>query len=175
MAKAAKPLNHCHLSPAVNPSIIFESADFEKALAGTVRSVFSNCGQVCLCSERVYVHRSHFERFTEALSAKAQALVLGDPQLRPQQCPLISKFIKKVPPILNRQGEGGTYILVGIVAPAGFEKALGPAHHCNSLQEMVAQKEENFGPFCHITPFDDEEEAIAMPTYRIRFGGRALD
>ena len=40
-----------------NPAIVFADADFDAAVAGTVRSAFSNCGQVCLCSERVYVER----------------------------------------------------------------------------------------------------------------------
>ena len=41
--------------------------------AGTLRSVFSNCGQVCLCSERVYVERPMFERFVAALTAARPA------------------------------------------------------------------------------------------------------
>ena len=169
MEKAAK-----HIKPlsfelgGKNPSIIFESADFEKALAGTVRSVFSNCGQVCLCSERVYVHRSHFERFTEALSAKAQALVLGDPQLETTTMgPLISKVHqeKVLSYFEQARREGGTLHSGGdIVAPAGFEKGfwVQPTIATGLQENGRVQKEEIFGPFCHITPFDDEEEAIAM-------------
>ena len=52
-----------------NAALVFADADFEAALAGTMRSVFSNCGQVCLCSERVYVERPLFERFVAALVA----------------------------------------------------------------------------------------------------------
>jgi aminomuconate-semialdehyde/2-hydroxymuconate-6-semialdehyde dehydrogenase len=46
-----------------NAAIIFKDADFDAAIAGTLRSAFSNCGQVCLCSERVYVERPIFEKF----------------------------------------------------------------------------------------------------------------
>src|SRR5215468_5871294 len=57
-----------------NPALVFADCDFEAALAGTMRSVFSNCGQVCLCSERVYVERPIFERFLEGLATRARAL-----------------------------------------------------------------------------------------------------
>jgi len=62
-----------------NAALVFADADFEAALAGTMRSVFSNCGQVCLGSERVYIERPLFERFLESLAARARALRIGGP------------------------------------------------------------------------------------------------
>ncbi|MCH3817889.1 aldehyde dehydrogenase family protein, partial [Campylobacter jejuni] len=46
---------------------------------GTARSVFANCGQVCLCTERVYVQRPIYERFVAALAERARALRIGWP------------------------------------------------------------------------------------------------
>ncbi|MFP3534589.1 aldehyde dehydrogenase family protein, partial [Burkholderia sp. SIMBA_042] len=46
-----------------NAALVFADADFEAAVDGTARSVFANCGQVCLCTERVYVQRPIYERF----------------------------------------------------------------------------------------------------------------
>ncbi len=40
-----------------NPGIVFADSDLDKAVEGTMRSVFANCGQVCLGTERVYVER----------------------------------------------------------------------------------------------------------------------
>src|ERR1700732_1499136 len=51
-----------------NAAIVFADADFDAALAGTMRSVFANTGQVCLCSERVYVERPLYARFVEAVA-----------------------------------------------------------------------------------------------------------
>src|ERR1700758_1334830 len=62
-----------------NAALVFADADFEAALAGTLRSVFSNCGQVCLCSERVYVERPIFARFVDELARRARALKIGGP------------------------------------------------------------------------------------------------
>lgn len=53
-----------------NAAVVFADADFDAAVAGVVRSSFTNSGQVCLCSERVYVERPLFERFVSALKEK---------------------------------------------------------------------------------------------------------
>jgi aminomuconate-semialdehyde/2-hydroxymuconate-6-semialdehyde dehydrogenase len=50
-----------------NPALIFADADLDKAIEGTMRSVFSNCGQVCLGTERVYVERPIFDEFVAHL------------------------------------------------------------------------------------------------------------
>src|SRR5579863_1416729 len=74
-----------------NASLVFADADFEAALAGTLRAVFSNCGQVCLCCERVYVERPLFERFVAALTERARALKIGGPYEGADLGPLISR------------------------------------------------------------------------------------
>jgi len=44
-----------------NPGIVFSDCDLDKAVEGTLRSVFANCGQVCLGTERVFVQRPLFD------------------------------------------------------------------------------------------------------------------
>ena len=60
-----------------NAAIVFADCDFDAAIEGTMRSVFANCGQVCLGTERVYVERPIFDRFVAALKARAEALKPG--------------------------------------------------------------------------------------------------
>jgi aminomuconate-semialdehyde/2-hydroxymuconate-6-semialdehyde dehydrogenase len=62
-----------------NAAVVFADADFEAAVEGVVRSSFSNSGQVCLCSERVFVERPIFEKFVAAMKAKTEALTIGWP------------------------------------------------------------------------------------------------
>ena len=62
-----------------NPAIIFEDADFEDALRTTLRSSFANQGQICLCGSRILIQRSIYDKFKEALVAKAAKMVAGDP------------------------------------------------------------------------------------------------
>ncbi|MEP7220387.1 MAG: 2-hydroxymuconic semialdehyde dehydrogenase [Bacteroidota bacterium] len=152
-----------------NPAIIFADADFDAAVKGTARSTFSNCGQVCLCSERVYVERPIFDRFVAALKLEAEALTLGDPT-RPETTmgPLISKGHREKVLYycdLARQ-EGATVITGGGIPDLGPAFADGayiqPTIWTGLPESARCIREEIFGPVCHIQPFDTEEEAVAM-------------
>ncbi len=55
-----------------NAAVVFADADFDAALDGVMRSTFTNAGQVCLCSERVYVERPIFEKFVAAMKARTE-------------------------------------------------------------------------------------------------------
>jgi aminomuconate-semialdehyde/2-hydroxymuconate-6-semialdehyde dehydrogenase len=63
-----------------NPALVFADCDMDKAIEGTLRSVFANCGQVCLGTERVYVERPIFDEFVSRLAAEAGKFTLGLPQ-----------------------------------------------------------------------------------------------
>ena len=60
-----------------NPNIIFADCDFEKALETTVRSSFANQGQICLCGSRIFVEKSIYEKFKNALLEKINKLKQG--------------------------------------------------------------------------------------------------
>ena len=62
-----------------NAAIVFADCDFEDAIQGISDAVFLNTGQVCLCTERVYVERTILARFVEALQRKAESLRVGSP------------------------------------------------------------------------------------------------
>jgi aminomuconate-semialdehyde/2-hydroxymuconate-6-semialdehyde dehydrogenase len=151
-----------------NAALIFADADFEAALAGTMRSVFANCGQVCLCSERVYVERPIFERFVAALTAAARALKLGGPYDGADMGPLISRAHREKVLAYYRlaRSEGGE-ILCGGGVPAFGDQRDGGAFIEPTLVRGLAEdarcvKEEIFGPVCHVAPFDAEEQAVQL-------------
>src|ERR1700722_8059458 len=62
-----------------NPGVVFADCDFESAVTGIGRAAFLNTGQICLGTERVYVERSLFARFVEALKQRAEAMKPGHP------------------------------------------------------------------------------------------------
>jgi acyl-CoA reductase-like NAD-dependent aldehyde dehydrogenase len=62
-----------------NAAVVFDDVDVEKAVAGLTRSLFTNAGQVCLCTERVYVHRPIFDEVVGRLADAAKGLRLGLP------------------------------------------------------------------------------------------------
>ncbi|MEZ4458299.1 MAG: 2-hydroxymuconic semialdehyde dehydrogenase [bacterium] len=151
-----------------NPAIIFEDADFDQAVAGTTRSVFANCGQVCLCSERVYVQRGIFDRFVEALAREAKKLAHGDPFSKTTTIgPLISaQHREKVLSYYELAKSEGAEVVTGGGLPVvpGYEDGfwIQPTIWTGLPESARCIREEVFGPVCHITPFDTEEEAIAM-------------
>jgi aminomuconate-semialdehyde/2-hydroxymuconate-6-semialdehyde dehydrogenase len=151
-----------------NAAVVFADADFDAAIAGTMRSVFSNCGQVCLCSERVYVERPIFERFVEALAARARQLKVGGPYQGADLGPLISRAHRDKVLAYYRlaREEGGEVVCGGGVPQLGDERDAGAFIEPTIVRGLSEQarcvREEIFGPVCHITPFDSEEEAVHM-------------
>ena len=152
-----------------NPAIIFADADFEQAIEGTSRSVFANCGQVCLSTERVYVERPIFDRFTEELRKCASNLVRGDPFTQETSLgPLIShNHRNKVLSYYSRATELGANVIVGGGAPdmpEPWEKGcwIEPTLWTGLEESSPIVKNEIFGPCCHLSPFDDIDEVIGL-------------
>ncbi|MDG1709511.1 MAG: 2-hydroxymuconic semialdehyde dehydrogenase [Emcibacteraceae bacterium] len=149
-----------------NAAIIFEDADFEDAIAGTMRSAFSNCGQVCLCSERVYVARPIFDKFVAALKEKAEAIKMGRPEDGADMGPLISRgHREKVLSYFDLAIEEGAAVITGGKVPQfNDERDQGafvmPTIWTGLSDDARCIREEIFGPVCHIMPFDDEDEVI---------------
>jgi len=151
-----------------NPAIVFADCDFDAAIEGTMRSVFANCGQVCLGTERVYVERPIFERFVGALARAARGLKLGPPDdAATGMGPLISEeHRRKVLAYYERARLEGATVVTGGGVP-GMPGALAggawvePTIWTGLADDSPVNREEIFGPCCHVAPFDTEDEAIA--------------
>ena len=152
-----------------NAAIIFADADLDAAIDGTVRSTFSNCGQVCLCSERVYVHDSLFESFVARLKERAEALRMSWPHDDQTEIgPLVSRGHRdKVLSYYElARDEGANVVTGGGIPEFGDERDNGawvqPTILTGLSETARCVKEEIFGPVCHIAPFSSEDQAIAM-------------
>jgi len=152
-----------------NPGIVFADCDFDKTIEGMTRAVFANCGQVCLNTERVYVERPIFDRFTEALKAQAEGLRRGDPMDKATtQGPLISRQHRdKVLSYYERARADGARVVTGGGIPKmgnGYDEGawIEPTIWTGLADDAAAVREEIFGPCCHLRPFDDEAEAVAL-------------
>jgi len=152
-----------------NAGIVFADADFDKAVAGIMRSSFENCGQVCLGTERVYVQRPIFEKFVAALKEKAEALKIG-PSNEPGVGlgPLISAEHKaKVLSYYEKAKAEGAKVVTGGGSPVMADSLqqghwVQPTIWTGLPESSTIIREEIFGPCCHIAPFDTEDEAIAL-------------
>ena len=152
-----------------NAAIVFADCEFEATVDGLADAVFLNSGQVCLCAERVYVERKIFSPFVEALKQKAESLRSGWPSDEKTNFgPLISaEHCKKVLSYYELAREEGASVVTGGGVPEfGDNRDHGfyvqPTIYTGLSESARCVKEEIFGPVCHITPFDSEDEAIAM-------------
>lgn len=152
-----------------NAALIFADCDIDAAIEGTVRSTFTNCGQVCLCTERIYVERPIFDEFVTRLKTEAEKLRPGAPSDGATGIgPLISaQHRDKVVGYLERAQSAGATVVTGGDTPAmDGEFAEGfwvrPTIWTGLSEESPLVKEEIFGPVCHIGPFDSEEEALQL-------------
>jgi aminomuconate-semialdehyde/2-hydroxymuconate-6-semialdehyde dehydrogenase len=151
-----------------NPALVFADCDFDAAVEGVAQSSFSNGGQICMATERVYVERPIFDRFVKALKVKAEALVPGrpaDPGV--DMPPMISaEHRDKVLSYYHLAvDEGATVVTGGGVPRFDDDRDQGffvqPTIWIGLDDNARLCREEVFGPCCHIAPFDTEEEAIA--------------
>ena len=152
-----------------NAGVVFADCDLEQALEGTARSVFANCGQVCLGTERVYVERSIFNEFVAGLKARAEGLKIGVPNDETTSMgPMVSRQQReKVLSYYAKARELGATIVTGGGVPDMPEPYadgfwVEPTIWTGLPEDSPIIKEEIFGPCCHIQPFDTEDEAIAF-------------
>ncbi len=152
-----------------NAAIVFADADMDKAIEGTMRSVFANCGQVCLATERVYVERPIFDEFVQRLKEGAEQLKPGWWQDDDVSFgPLISRpHLDKVLSYYEKARADGATIVTGGGRPKMAEELgngnwVEPTIWTGLSEDSAVVREEIFGPCCHIRPFDTEEEAIAL-------------
>jgi len=152
-----------------NAAVVFDDCDVEATLEGLSRSIFLNTGQVCLCTERVYIQRTVFDLITSGLAERAKKLRLGHPSDDATTTgPLISEQHRdKVESYLDLAVAEGAQVLVGGGTPdLGRDLAGGfwvePTLWTGLTNSARVVREEVFGPVAALIPFDTEEEVIEM-------------
>ena len=152
-----------------NPNIIFADCDWDKMMKETIRSSFSNQGQICLCGSRILIESSVYEKFKTEFIKKTKQMTVGDPfEENSKQGALVSKvhFDKVMACIETAKEEGGTVLCGGkAVHPEGrcangyfieptVIEGLGP--------ECKTNMEEIFGPVVTLQPFESVEDALRL-------------
>ncbi|WP_296931665.1 2-hydroxymuconic semialdehyde dehydrogenase [uncultured Marinobacter sp.] len=170
MKSAAKGIRDISLElGGKNAGLVFADCDMDKAIEGTMRSAFANCGQVCLGTERVYVERSIFDEFVARLKAEAEKLHIGPPDDEKANFgPLVSlKHREKVLSYYQKAVDDGATVITGGGVPDMPSELAGgawvePTIWTGLADDSAVVTDEIFGPCCHIRPFDTEEEAIEL-------------
>ncbi len=152
-----------------NAAIVFDDVEIDEVVAGLSRSVFTNTGQVCLCTERVYVHRKVFDDIATGLADRARGLRLGDPtDDATTMGPLISRrHRRKVLEYFELAEQAGAEVLAGGGLPTMANELEGGAWIEPTVWTGLTNvdrvlREEIFGPVAALVPFDGDDEAIAL-------------
>lgn len=150
-----------------NAAVVFADADFDAAVDGVLKSSFYNSGQVCMCSERVYVHESIFDSFVDALKKKTEALSLDFPDSEGVNLgPLVSfAHREKVLGYFKLAEQEGANVVTGGKVPIfGDDRDKGafilPTIWTGLSDSARVVNEEIFGPCCHIASFSDDDEVL---------------
>ncbi|MFB8188737.1 2-hydroxymuconic semialdehyde dehydrogenase [Microbacterium sp. NPDC055988] len=152
-----------------NAAVVFADADLDAAVAGLARSTYLNTGQVCLCTERIYVQRAVFDDVAAGLAEHASRLRLGRPEDPATTTgPLISQAHRdKVRSYFDLAVAEGATVLAGGGIPTlgdGLDGGswIEPTLWTGLDNSHRTVREEVFGPVAALIPFDTEEEAIAL-------------
>lgn len=153
-----------------NPTIIFGDVDLNQVVTATLRSSFSNQGQICLCGSRLLVEQSLYSAFLERFVAGAKALKIGDPEdPETAQGALVSAAHrdKVLRYIELARAEGGTVLCGGGVPDRLPERCRDgyfvlPTVITGLGPDCRVSREEIFGPVVTVAPFTDEAHAIAL-------------
>ncbi|MCF7560538.1 aldehyde dehydrogenase [Sabulilitoribacter multivorans] len=158
-----------------NPNIIFADCDYEDMLETTVRSSFSNQGQICLCGSRIFVETSIYDKFKKDFVEKVKTLKVGHPsEAETNIGALVSKeHLKKVLNFIDIAKQEQGKILCGgnKVTVEGYENGyyLQPTVVEVSSDDCRINQEEVFGPVVTIMPFNSEDEVLEMAN-KVKYG-----
>jgi len=150
------------------PFIVFEDADLDAAVSGLFESKYRNTGQMCICTNRLYVHESVVDAFTQKLVDRLQNTKVGDGRVKGVEIgPLVDEAALNsvMEHIQDAQAKGGTIVFGGNrLTEDDYSKGffLEPTVITNVTQDMKITYEETFGPVVPIIPFNGEAEVVEM-------------
>lgn len=148
-----------------NPILVMEDADVEKAVSGIIRGSFANTGQLCIAFERLYVHRSLYNRLVDWLVQSTHDLKLGAAlDFSADVGSLISQeqLEKTREHVEDARSKGAAVLAGGRARPDLGPYFYEPTLLAGVTPEMAVFAEETFGPVLSIYPFDREDEAVKM-------------
>ncbi|KAJ8503963.1 hypothetical protein OPV22_004849 [Ensete ventricosum] len=165
MAGSASTVKKISLELGGNaPCIVFDDADLDVAVKGSLAAKFRNSGQTCVCANRILVQEGIYEKFANAFAKAVRGLQVGNGLIEGTvQGPLINEAaLEKVETIVRDATAKGADVVIG-----GKRHSLGmtfyePTVLGNVSKDMLIFRQEVFGPVAPLMRFKTEEEAIQM-------------
>ncbi|HRQ48922.1 MAG TPA: aldehyde dehydrogenase family protein, partial [Agriterribacter sp.] len=138
--------------------------DVEHVAAAALEGAVYNNGQSCCAVERIYVHEKVYDKFIAAFTAKAKALVMGDPLDKATEIGPLSRkeqigFLTQQ--VADAEAHGGKVVLGGgVLQQQGY--FFQPTVVVNASHEMKLMTDESFGPVIGIQKVKDDSEAVQL-------------
>ncbi len=144
------------------PFIVFDDADIDKAVEGAIACKFRNCGQTCVCTNRIYVQSGVYDEFARKFATAAGKLKVGPGTTKDVYIgPMIdAQAVDKVEEHVSDATAKGASVMLG-----GKRHQLGgqffePTVLANCNESMKVAHEETFGPLAPLFRFETEEDVI---------------
>jgi lactaldehyde dehydrogenase/glycolaldehyde dehydrogenase len=149
------------------PFIVMDDADIDAAVDAALAARFFNCGQVCTCNERMYLHRAIAGPFLERFVGRVKAMRLGDPLGDVDMGPKISRpELEKVEAMVDEAVSSGAEVLTGGRRPIGDAFSAGHWYEPTVLRatdnSTPIMQDEIFGPVVPFLEVDDFDEALTL-------------
>lgn len=149
------------------PFIVMEDADVQAAVSAAITARYTNCGQICTCNERMYLHEDIADEFLERFVAASRALSIGDPMTEVDLGPKVSRAeVAKIDEIVQRGVAQGAEVLLkgGALRDEGFEKGHWYAPTVLEVTDSASplMREEVFGPVVAARRVSSFEEAVSL-------------
>ncbi len=164
LAEAAKTVISSSMELGGNaPLIVFDDADIDAALEGTMIAKMRNAGQACTAANRIYVQSNIYETFIGKLQSRMAALQVGPGTSPETECgPMISaKARDKLERLVEDAISHGAKLRCGGSRPNRQGFYYPPTVLVDVPAEAELNREEIFGPVAAITKFESEDDVIA--------------
>ena len=162
---ASSTVLNCSMELGGNaPFIVFDDANVDDAVDGAMIAKMRNGGQACTAANRFYVQKGVLKSFTEKLTARMDAMKLGDgTDPETQLGPVITeKQANKIAGLVDGAVKEGAKVALGGARP-NVPGYFYPATVLTDVpSDATILKDEIFGPVAAIVAFDSEEEVIRL-------------
>lgn len=142
------------------PVIVEADADFETMIPSLTKGAFYHAGQVCVSTQRIYVHESIVKKFCDELKKPSEKLKVGDPLLRETEVgPIISKQeLNRIHEWVTSAIKEGAELICG--GKQVSESCYAPTILLNPSHNSFISTKEIFGPVVSIYSFTETHRAI---------------
>ena len=147
-----------------SPVLIYDDADLDRAIPAAAMGIFIHSGQACVAGSRVFVQRGVYERVVEGIATLAGKIRLGGPnEGKVHSGPIISeRQLQRVMGYIDEGKREGAEVVIGGHRLDRTGYFVHPTVLAQVTSDMRLYQEEIFGPVVAVTPFDDDDEVVAM-------------